>query len=62
MAELVNLRLARKRREREKKEAAAADNRIASGTPKAARRKAQAERDLADARLDSHRLEPPHDE
>jgi hypothetical protein len=62
MADLVNLRLARKRREREKKEAAAAANRVASGTPKALRRKAEAERDLADRKLDSHRLGPLHDE
>ena len=57
MGDLVNLRQARKRREREQKAAAAAENRAAFGMTRAERRKAEAEQTIADRRLDSHRLE-----
>lgn len=56
MGEIVNLRRARKRKERVRDEAAAAANRAAFGVPKAAKREARAERDLLERRLDDHRL------
>ncbi|MGO4871847.1 MAG: DUF4169 family protein [Roseiarcus sp.] len=59
MGEIVNLRRARKRRERQSEEAAAAANRAAFGAPKAAKREAQAKRELAERRLEGHRLVDP---
>jgi hypothetical protein len=55
MAEIVNLRQARKRKARTDKEALAASNRIAFGRSKAERRLGDARQDLADRRLDGHR-------
>ena len=57
MAEVVNLRTARRRAARQKAEASAAENRIAYGFPKRERAQAQAERDQALQRLDQHRIE-----
>jgi hypothetical protein len=56
MSEIINLRRARKRKERAREEAAAAANRAAFGVPKAAKREARAERELVERRLDDHRL------
>ncbi|MFZ1962912.1 MAG: DUF4169 family protein [Roseiarcus sp.] len=56
MGEIVNLRRARKRKRRLGEEAAAAANRVAFGAPKTAERKARAERERAERRLDGHRL------
>ncbi len=56
MSEIVNLRRARKRKTRLREEEAAAANRAAFGVPKAAKREARAERELAERRLDDHRL------
>jgi hypothetical protein len=56
MGEIINLRRARKRKRRLGEEAAAAANRVAFGAPKTAERKARAERELAERRLDGHRL------
>jgi hypothetical protein len=56
MGEIVNLRRARKRSARAREEAAAAAKRAAFGAPKAAKRAERAERDLAERRLDGHRL------
>ena len=61
MGEIVNLRGARKRKGRLRDEAAAAANRTAFGVPKAAKRKARAERELVERRLDDHRLADPDD-
>ena len=58
MAEIVNLRLARKRKAHADKEAKAAENRISFGRPKGERSLRKAEKDLADRRLDAHRLDP----
>jgi hypothetical protein len=60
MAEIINLRRARKARERNTKEAAAAANRLKSGTPKALRglekaRSDKVERDLEARRLDQEK-------
>jgi hypothetical protein len=56
-ADIVNLRLARKRRERLAKEEAAAQNRLSSGGTKAARehRRLAAEKALRD--LEAHKLD-----
>ena len=56
MGEIINLRRARKRKRRLGEEAAAAANRVAFGAPKTAERKARAERERAERRLDGHRL------
>jgi Domain of unknown function (DUF4169) len=55
MAEIVNLRQARKQKARAEKEARAADNRIRFGRPKAEKELTKARRDLAEARLGSHK-------
>lgn len=59
MGDIVNLRRARKARERARDEAAAAANRIAHGVAKSESRKARAESDLAGRRLEAHRLDDP---
>jgi len=55
MAEIVNLRQARKRKVRAEKEARAAENRIAFGRTKAEKDLTRAEQDMAARRLDSHK-------
>lgn len=57
MAELINLRLARKRALRAKAAAKAAENRRAYGVSKAERRLASAEQESRRQKLDQHRLE-----
>jgi hypothetical protein len=56
MAEIVNLRRARKQRARQEAEQQAQQNRIAFGRTKAERSLTQAERDKAGRTLDGHRL------
>ncbi|AZO76437.1 MULTISPECIES: DUF4169 family protein [unclassified Bosea (in: a-proteobacteria)] len=56
MAEIVNLRRARKARDRASAEAQAEQNRIAFGRTKAERRLTEAEKTLAERRLEGHRL------
>jgi hypothetical protein len=58
MAEVVNLRLARKRAARAKAEVAAKENRLAHGASRHERELTQARRDDAESKLDAHRLEP----
>jgi hypothetical protein len=58
MAEIVNLRSARKRAERSKAERRAAEHRQAYGTSKRERAEAAAERDKLSQTLDGHRIEP----
>jgi hypothetical protein len=55
MAEIINLRQARKRKARSDKEAKAAENRVTFGRTKEERRLAEAERDLAARRLEGHK-------
>jgi hypothetical protein len=55
MAEIINLRQARKQKARAEKEARANENRIAFGRTKAEKNLSQAEQDLAKSRLDSHK-------
>jgi len=57
MAEIVNLRIARKRAARSKAEGQAAQQRIAHGTPKSERDRANAESDRASRELERHRIE-----
>lgn len=56
MAELINLRRARKARARSEKEVQAAENRLRSGVPKAERTLSSATREKDERRLDGHRL------
>jgi hypothetical protein len=55
MAEIINLRQARKKKARAEKEAHADANRIAFGRTKAAKKLTKAEQELAKSRLDSHK-------
>jgi predicted secreted protein len=55
MAEIINLRQARKNKARADKEARAAENRIAFGRTKAEKSLTQAERDMAARRIDAHK-------
>jgi hypothetical protein len=58
MAEIVNLRIARKRAVRGKAEGRAAEQRLAHGASKAERNRTAADRDKAGQILDQHRIEP----
>jgi hypothetical protein len=58
MADIVNLRNARKRSERRKAEGHAAEQRIAHGAPKTERERAAAEQAKVIKVLDGHRIEP----
>jgi Domain of unknown function (DUF4169) len=55
MAEIINLRQARKQKARAEKEVRANENRIAFGRTKAEKNLSQAEQDLAKSRLNSHK-------
>jgi Domain of unknown function (DUF4169) len=57
MAELINLRRARRAKERAEKEKTAQANRVQHGTPKHLRKLTQAQKDKAEQRLSGHRLE-----
>lgn len=57
MPSVVNLRLARKRKERAEKEAVAAENRALHGRSKADRQLDLAVKQKADAFIEAHRLE-----
>ena len=55
MAEIINLRKARKAKARAEKEAEAAGNRATFGRPKEERSKSEAAKKLLDRKLDAHR-------
>jgi len=57
MAELVNLRTARKRAKRREEESRAAGNRLAHGQAKSRRKSEAAEREKARRNLDGHRID-----
>lgn len=57
MADLINLRRARKARAKAEKEKTAEVNRVLHGTPKALRNLEQARKDKTDQALAGHRLE-----
>ena len=59
MAEIVNLRMARKQKARADREKIAAENRAVHGRSKAERLAGKAEQERAAARLDGHRLDHP---
>jgi hypothetical protein len=59
LSEIVNLRRARKQRNRELKQAEAAEKRAIFGRSKAEKRLTESERALAEARLDARRLTRP---
>jgi hypothetical protein len=61
MAEIVNLRRARKAKIREEKAAKADRNRLEHGTPKALRDVTKARSEKAGADLDAHRLDSDKD-
>lgn len=58
MAQIVNLRQARKRAARDKADALAAEQRTAHGIPKQERQRTEAERIDTARKLDQHRIEP----
>ena len=62
MAEIINLRQARKAKARDAKEAKAADNRIAFGRPKKARTLVEAKKAIEVARHEGHKLVGPDSE
>jgi hypothetical protein len=57
LSEIINLRRARKEKNRELKQAEAARNRAVFGRSKAEKRLVESERALAEASLDARRLE-----
>jgi Domain of unknown function (DUF4169) len=59
LVEIVNLRRARKLKERERQQAEAAQNRAVFGRSKAEKRLIKSERALAEASLDARRLLKP---
>jgi hypothetical protein len=56
LGEIVNLRRARKRKERQREEAVADQNRVVFGRSKAERRLVETERAIAEANLEAHRI------
>jgi hypothetical protein len=62
MAEIINLRRARKAKGRAEKETAAGANRVLHGTPKAVRKLSEAQKNKAEQRLAGHRLEKHEDD
>jgi Domain of unknown function (DUF4169) len=61
MGKIVNLRRVRKRRDRRRKDAKAAENRILFGLTKADRLSSEAEQRKADHGLEAHRIARPED-
>jgi hypothetical protein len=61
MAEIINLRRARKAKARAEKEAEAAENRAKFGQRKEERSESEAAKDLLDRKLDAHRRDDGDD-
>ena len=57
MAEIINLRKARKAKARAEKKTEAAENRAKFGRPKEEQSQSEAAKDLLDRKLDAHRRE-----
>lgn len=62
MADIVNLRQARKRAKRRREAAVAAERRIVYGRPKSDRRLGESERAKAERDLENHRIARPDGE
>ncbi len=62
MGDLINLRRARKDRARADSSSQADAKRLAFGRTKADKSLTRAQRDLAERRVDGHRMEPSRDE
>jgi exopolyphosphatase/pppGpp-phosphohydrolase len=62
MADIINLRRARKAKAKAQKESNADANRVLYGTSKSLRNLAQASKNKADQTLSNHRLEKPKDD
>jgi hypothetical protein len=62
MAEIINLKRARKAKDKADKEKTAEANRVLHGTPKVLRNLAEARKDKADQALSGHRLEKDEDD
>jgi len=62
MVEIINLRRARKAKERTEKEKTAEANRVLHGTPKHVRKLSDARKDKAEQRLSEHRLDKGEDD
>ncbi|HEY4075733.1 MAG TPA: DUF4169 family protein [Rhizomicrobium sp.] len=62
MADLINLRQARKAKARAEKEKTAQANRVAHGTPKALRKLDDARKDKAEKGLSGHKLQKDTDD
>jgi hypothetical protein len=58
MAEIINLRQARKNKARADKEARAEQNRVSFGRTKAEKTLTKTEQDLAKSRLEGHKRDP----
>jgi hypothetical protein len=58
MSEIVNLRLARKRKRRAEKDSAAAENRVAYGRGAGEKAATRQTAELSERRLEGHRREP----
>jgi hypothetical protein len=61
-AEIVNLRRARKAKDKSEKAKTAEANRVLHGTPKALRNLQKARKDKADQGLTGHKLEKPDED
>jgi hypothetical protein len=62
MVEIINLRRARKAKEKAGKEKTAEANRVLHGTPKHLRKLSDARKDKAEQRLAGHKLEKGEDD
>ena len=61
MSEIVNLKRVRKDKAKKEKDAKAAANRAAFGTPKALRKLSEARKEKAAHEIEGHRLEAPEE-
>jgi hypothetical protein len=59
MAEIINLKNVRKQKARANKEAQASQNRVLFGRTKAEKQKQEAEKALANRRIDGHKKDEP---
>ena len=59
MADIVNLRQARKRKARDNKDAAATENRVRFGRTKAEKQQIAAEKSLTEKSIDAHKRDKP---